>query len=97
MPSLYKTLLLFSLGVVLIGPMLIISNPVLDFTKEICEVCHIAMPIIRSLLKRNKTAHLNEIISVICREYDMADEMVCNMAVKSYEVNKKNKHQISLY
>lgn len=57
--------------------------------RQLCEFCHITIPLVRELIKRNKTDHIHDIASFVCEKLNLADDIVCNMAVNTYQVTKK--------
>ena len=64
--------------------------------KELCKFCDITLPIVRYLIAKNDTEHFTEIISYVCEELKLADKLVCEMVVKTYQVLIK-KHFILQY
>jgi hypothetical protein len=54
--------------------------------KELCKFCDITLPIVRYLIAKNDTEHFHEIVSYICQELKLADKIVCDMVVKTYQV-----------
>lgn len=55
--------------------------------KQLCDFCYLVMPIVRNLVNKNKTAHLRNIASYLCfKKFKIADEFVCESAIKEYEV-----------
>jgi hypothetical protein len=56
--------------------------------KELCKFCDITLPIVRYLIAKNDTEHFHEIVSYICQELKLADKIVCDMVVKTYQVRK---------
>jgi hypothetical protein len=54
--------------------------------KEICVFCQITLPIIRNLIEKNKTEYIHDIATFICVELKIEDNVVCSMAIKSYQV-----------
>ena len=55
--------------------------------KELCKFCDITLPIVRYLIKKNDTERFHEIATYICEELKIADNMVCDMAIKTYQVS----------
>lgn len=56
--------------------------------RQLCEFCHITIPLVRELIKRNKTDHIHDIASFVCEKLNLADDTVCNMAVSTYQVKE---------
>lgn len=54
--------------------------------KELCKFCDITLPIVRYLIAKNDTEHFHEIVSYVCQELKLADKIVCDMVVKTYQV-----------
>jgi len=63
------------------------SNYVLK--KTLCELCFLTLPIARSLIESNRTKYFHGIASHLCEDLKIADSMVCDMAVASYEVRNE--------
>jgi len=57
--------------------------------KELCKFCDITLPIVRYLIAKNDTEHFHEIVSYICQELKLADRVVCDMVVRTYQVTIK--------
>lgn len=59
--------------------------------KEICDFCLLLMPMVRNLVHKNKTSHLGDIATYLCnKRLKLADEIVCEMAIKEYMVEIRN-------
>lgn len=54
--------------------------------KLLCELCNIAMPVVRSLIDKNKTEHFESIAVFFCNEFKIVDPVVCSLVIKEYEV-----------
>ena len=54
--------------------------------KQICTFCDLTLPIVRHLIDKNDTSHFHEIISFACLELKLADKTVCDLIVKTYQV-----------
>ena len=55
--------------------------------QEICKFCDIMMPIARYLIDHNDTKYFPDIAIFICQELNLADKVVCEYAIKAYEVS----------
>jgi hypothetical protein len=55
--------------------------------KDFCEFCSVMMPIVRNLVAKNRTAHLVDIATYICKELKLAEENVCQLAIEEYMVS----------
>ena len=64
--------------------------------KELCNFCYITMPILRSLLEKNETQYFTGIATYICVKLKLADEIVCNLAIKAYQVNRNTNLQMKI-
>ena len=62
--------------------------------KELCDFCYILLPLTRRLIESNQTDHFRHIVSDLCSELKIADFSVCNLAIKTYEVNKAKHERI---
>ena len=56
--------------------------------KQMCKFCDITLPIIRYLIDKNDTGHFHEIITFACVELKLADKIVCDLVVKTYQVKQ---------
>lgn len=55
--------------------------------KQLCQFCHLMMPIVRNLVFKNKTAHLRDVATYLCyKRFKIANEDVCESAIREYEV-----------
>lgn len=54
--------------------------------QQLCDFCRITLPLVRELIKRNKTDHIHDIASFVCEKLNLADDIVCNMAIQTYQV-----------
>jgi hypothetical protein len=71
-------------------PNIIIPNYSIKPTpKQLCDLCYIAMPVIRSLIDQNKTEHFEQVAVFFCNEFKIVDKAVCSLVIKQYEVKKK--------
>ncbi len=49
--------------------------------RELCELCDLAMPVIRSLVHKNQTEHFENIAVFFCNEFKIVDPVVCSYAI----------------
>lgn len=54
--------------------------------KELCDFCYILLPLTRRLIENHETIHFRHIATDLCKELKIADETVCDLAIKTYEV-----------
>lgn len=54
--------------------------------KALCTFCDITFPILRELIEKNKTEYFHDIATTVCIKLKLADNTVCDLAIKSYEV-----------
>lgn len=54
--------------------------------KELCDFCYILLPLTRHLIETHETDHFRKIAVEICKELKIADEVVCELAIKNYQV-----------
>jgi hypothetical protein len=54
--------------------------------KAVCTFCDITFPILRELIEKNQTEYFHDIATTVCIKLKLADNTVCDMAIKSYEV-----------
>ncbi|CAF0958166.1 unnamed protein product [Brachionus calyciflorus] len=55
--------------------------------RQLCEFCRITMPLVRGLISRNKTDHIQDIATYICGQLKIADDTVCRMAIEAYQTS----------
>lgn len=61
-------------------------NQMAPSRKALCTFCDITFPILRELIDKNKTEYFHDIATTVCIKLKLADNTVCDMAIKSYEV-----------
>lgn len=54
--------------------------------QELCEACHYAMPVMRSLVRKNETKYLHDIATLVCVTLKLTEEYICYQAVGLFEV-----------
>lgn len=54
--------------------------------KEICELCSIAIPVVKELIKKNDTKSFRAIATAVCVVLNITQEAICYQAVGLFEV-----------
>ncbi|CAF1578184.1 unnamed protein product, partial [Didymodactylos carnosus] len=54
-------------------------------TKALCEFCDLVVPIARILIEYNETAHIENVVIGICKDFKLFDPDVCVGAVHEYK------------
>jgi hypothetical protein len=54
--------------------------------RQLCSFCFIIMPIVRTLVERNQTEYFHDIATYICQKMVIADSVVCDLVIKTYQV-----------
>lgn len=59
------------------------SNPT---PAQLCDICYVAMPLVRELIHKNNFKHLKDIVKLACIILKIVDEEVCFQAIDLFEV-----------